>query len=91
VIQGGVESLRFDRQFDLILANLDANGLCELFRTISELFVPEGRAICSGILVSQAETVIAVARSFRLQAVAHRVEGEWLCLSLAAEGALQDR
>lgn len=91
VLQGCVESLGSDRQFDLILANLDANGLCDLFKAILGLIAPGGRATCSGILVEQEERVMAAARSSRLRADARRVEGEWLCLSLTAEGELQHR
>ncbi|MBI2876442.1 MAG: 50S ribosomal protein L11 methyltransferase [Candidatus Tectomicrobia bacterium] len=88
VLLGGIEILETGRRFDLILANLDAKGLGELFQGLSLLLAPGGQAICSGILVRQEAEIMAGAQSSGLWVMARRAEGEWLCLSLTAEEVL---
>ncbi len=90
VLQGGVDILGFDIRFDLILANLDAKGLCAFFATLPMFLASGGCAICSGILIEQEEGVTAATRSSRLQIVARRAEGDWLCLRLMAEEGEKD-
>lgn len=84
VLHGGVEHLGPGMRFDLILANLDATGLRELFGSLPSLLAPGGRAVCSGVLIQQEEAITADARSSRLRIIARRAEGEWVCLSLTA-------
>jgi len=74
-------------RFDLILANLDAKNLRGLFNTLPTLLARRGRAVCSGILVEEEGEIEHAVRASRLGIVAHRWEGEWLCLTLTAEGS----
>ena len=86
VFHGGVEVLGPDMRCDLLLANLDAKILRGLFDTLRTLLAPRGRAICSGILAGEEGEITAAVRASRLRVVARRGEGEWLCLTLTAEG-----
>lgn len=47
-----------DTGFDLILANILANPLCEMAETLTRLLKPQARIVLSGILKHQAEAVI---------------------------------
>lgn len=87
VFHGEVEILGPNTQFDLLLANLDAKNLRGLFYTLPTLLTRGGHAICSGILVEEEGGVAATVRASRLQIVARQREGEWLCLTLTAEGS----
>jgi ribosomal protein L11 methyltransferase len=87
VLTGGLEILAPDQRFDLILANLDARILPPLFHVLQKRLAPGGRLIAGGILLGEAETLVAAALAAAFRIVDRRTEGEWLCLTLSAESA----
>lgn len=84
VLLGGVEALEPPLRFDVILANLDTGALCPHLSTLSPLLAPEGRLIAGGILVEEEGSVTHAARTSGLRPLERRVEGDSLCLTLAA-------
>jgi ribosomal protein L11 methyltransferase len=82
ICHGRVETLDPKIRFDLVLANLDAKGLCPLFEILLAFFPPQGRLVASGILVEEEGTVAAAARASGLRVAGRQSDGEWLCLTL---------
>ncbi|MFQ5846264.1 MAG: 50S ribosomal protein L11 methyltransferase [Candidatus Methylomirabilales bacterium] len=85
LMQGGVEALRSEMRFDLILANLDVKGLCGLFGAVLTHLAAGGRLVASGILVEEARGVAATARASGFGVIARRTDDEWLCLTLTPD------
>ena len=74
--------MRGERRFDLIIANILAEPLIRLSRSIAKALEPGGTLVLSGILINQAPQVIAAYRErFRLRSHA-RFTG-WSTLTLA--------
>jgi ribosomal protein L11 methyltransferase len=67
---------------DLILANLQADVLCELAPALAAKLAPDGRAILSGILREQVDEVVAAYARAGLVLDGRRDEGEWAALLL---------
>jgi ribosomal protein L11 methyltransferase len=70
--------------FDLIVANLFTNLLCDLSEQLQSLLNPRGRMVCSGFLTSDEASIIAAYP--RLAVVRRKVEEDWVTLLLAADG-----
>jgi ribosomal protein L11 methyltransferase len=70
--------------FDLVLANILANTLCELAPAIAAQLAPGGVVLLSGILTPQEEEVRAayVAAGLRPLAGGDRRDGEWSLLAM---------
>ncbi|GAA5317046.1 MAG: 50S ribosomal protein L11 methyltransferase [Candidatus Pelagadaptatus aseana] len=69
-----------EQQFDTVLANILAGPLAELAPTLTSLTRPGGRLCLSGILATQAETVMSAYRDhFQFDPI--RQQDEWVCLS----------
>jgi ribosomal protein L11 methyltransferase len=70
--------------FDLILANILANTLCELAPAIAAQLAPHGLVLLSGILTAQEEEVRAayVAAGLRPSLGSDRRDGEWSLLAM---------
>ncbi len=68
--------------FDLLLANIEAPVLIPLAGEIFDSIAPCGRAILSGILNEQADSVIAAYRQVGFELTDHAVDGEWSALSV---------
>jgi ribosomal protein L11 methyltransferase len=64
--------------FDLVLANILANTLCDLAPGLSRAVAPGGRLLLSGILETQAAEVEAAYAPF-LVPRERRVEANWVC------------
>lgn len=69
-----------DGHYDLVVANILANPLKALAPALVALVAPGGRLALSGILVEQAEDMIAIYAPYIALAVADQREG-WVCLS----------
>ncbi|MFQ5960032.1 MAG: 50S ribosomal protein L11 methyltransferase [Candidatus Methylomirabilales bacterium] len=82
ISHAGVESIDPETRFDLALANLDAKGLCALFKRLVTCLRPASRLIASGILVEEDGAVVAAARASGLSVTGRQSDGEWLCLML---------
>lgn len=86
LLHGGIEALRPQMRFNLVLANLDAKTLSHLFDTLRFLLAPQGRLVVSGILVEAEEEIGSAARASGFQLLTRQSDGEWVCLTLAPEG-----
>jgi ribosomal protein L11 methyltransferase len=73
--------------FDVILANIQADVLCELATAMAAKLAAGGCAVLSGILCDQAAEVVAVFGRAGLALRARRDEGEWSGLWLEKAAA----
>jgi len=75
--------------FDLILANILANTLCELAPAIAAQLAPGGLVLLSGILTPQEDEVRAAYRSAGLRPLpgGDRRDGEWSLLVMERPAA----
>jgi ribosomal protein L11 methyltransferase len=67
--------------YDLIMANIFANPLCQMAKDLKSNLASGGIAILSGLLTSQAKKVIAAHRLQGLALIKHLVIGEWSALA----------
>lgn len=68
--------------YDLIMANIFANPLCQMAKNLKVNLAKGGVAILSGLLTSQAKKVISAHRQQGLTLIEHLVIGEWSVLAL---------
>ncbi len=73
---------QIDRQFPVVLANIEAHVLIPLAEPITKTVMPGGLLVLSGILVPQKDQVLAAYPTFMLEGAPER--GEWIALSLRA-------
>jgi ribosomal protein L11 methyltransferase len=66
--------------YDVVVANILAPVILGLLPDVRGLLAPAGRFICSGILESQQEEVVAKARSLGFQLVEAVAREEWVAL-----------
>jgi ribosomal protein L11 methyltransferase len=74
--------LRRAGPFDLILANILAEPLCDMAREAARHLAPGGALVLSGLLDRQAEGVLAAHRPFALRLREQIGEGLWVTLVL---------
>lgn len=74
--------LRRSGPFDLILANILADPLCDMARATARNLAPGGSAVLSGLLDRQVDRVLAAHRPFGLGLRAQIGEGLWVTLVL---------
>ncbi len=84
-----VPQLAKENYFDLVIANILADPLIRLARTISNVTAPGGNVILSGLLTPQAAPVIAAYRAAGMIVKDHRQIGEWSTLSLSKRSSQQ--
>jgi len=78
--------------YDLVMANIFADPLCEMAKDLKDNLKQGGIAILSGLLTTQAKKVIAAHRMQGLSLLEHRILGEWSVLLLKRrETATNDR
>ncbi|HEX7506573.1 MAG TPA: 50S ribosomal protein L11 methyltransferase [Polyangia bacterium] len=75
IVTGTLE--RAEGSFDLILANIQADVLCDLALAMVSKVGPEGRVILSGILCDQSDEVLAAYASAGFSLDSQQDEGEW--------------
>jgi ribosomal protein L11 methyltransferase len=85
IIDGGIENVRGNLRFDLILANLDTRVLSPLFPTLAALLAPSGHLVVGGITLEEEARIADALRATRLQTIHRRTEEGWLCFILATE------
>jgi ribosomal protein L11 methyltransferase len=78
----GSAMLRRAGPFDLILANILAEPLCDMARDTARNLGPGGVAVLSGLLDRQADQVLAAHRPFGLRLREQIGEGLWVTLVL---------
>jgi len=86
IVTGTLESA--ESTFDLILANIQADVLCDLAPAMAAKLAPEGRVILSGILCDQSDDVLAAYARAGFGLDTQKEEGEWTGL-LLHKGASQ--
>jgi ribosomal protein L11 methyltransferase len=74
--------LRRSGPFDLILANILAEPLCDMARDTARHLAPGGTAVLSGLLERQADRVIAAHRPWGLRLREQIGQGSWVTLVL---------
>jgi ribosomal protein L11 methyltransferase len=78
-LPGAYAAADWERQADLVVANILAGPLLELSNTLLALLRPEGMLMVSGLLATQAETLMAhYAQQIRLEVIGE-TDG-WVCL-----------
>ena len=75
-----LETAELDGQFDVVLANILAGPLVDNAELICRQLRPGGALALSGILVNQADEVLAAYRD-RILFADPIIRGDWLCLS----------
>lgn len=78
---GGVSA-----RYDVVVANILAPVILGLLPDVRHVLVPGGRFICSGILESQQDEVIAKAQTLGFQLVEAVDREEWVALAMALGG-----
>lgn len=96
VFVGGVEALHPQRRFAAIAANLLWSELAPVLPAIAQLLVPDGHAVFSGLLESQAPELVAAAGShgLREERRLRRVDASdvtWVALVMIRETAAPRR
>jgi len=91
---GGVAILtgtldRAEESFDVILANIQADVLCDLAAAMASKLNETGHAILSGILCEQTDDVLAVFEKSGFRRSLRHDEGEWSGLLLDKAGSPQ--
>jgi ribosomal protein L11 methyltransferase len=86
VLTGTLE--RAEGAFDLALANIQADVLCDLAAAMAAKVAPDGHAILSGILLDQVDDVLATYARVGLRLARRRDEGEWAGLLLRRTAAV---
>ncbi len=76
-----------EASFDVILANIQADVLCDLAPAMAAKLASRGRVILSGILCEQADEVLAAYAATGLALDARQNEGEWTGLLLGRASA----
>jgi ribosomal protein L11 methyltransferase len=70
-----------DQNFDVVVANLQANPLTEMALALSDRLQPEGMLVLSGILIEQEQTVCSAYEDAGMTFVERRSAGEWSLLA----------
>lgn len=87
----GFEDARLKGPFDLILANILKGPLLDLAAPMARALAPDGRAVLSGILVEQADEVIAHYRTFGLKLLAREDIVDWTTLQLSPKDPISNQ
>ncbi len=66
--------------YDLVLVNIVADVICSLAPTLPRFLSPDSTLICSGILDSRLDDVIAAVNSAGLEITAIRQKEDWRCV-----------
>lgn len=84
-VAGGVEAVRADSRFDIVVANISGAALVRLMKTLCAI---SSRAlILSGILTEEAEEVLLEARRSGFGVTARQDDGDWVALTLKRDHA----
>jgi ribosomal protein L11 methyltransferase len=74
---GGVSS-----RYDLVVSNILTPVIIDLLPNVAEVLSPGGRFICSGILLSQQDEVVAKAQTLGFQVIEVSVREEWVAIAM---------
>lgn len=76
---GSVESIDVERQFELIVANIQSHILEPMLADLHALLAPGARIIFSGLLVKEREAFCAAVEEVGLHTEDVYVKNEWIC------------
>lgn len=82
VSTGTLDLIPAQKQFDVVLANIQADILCALAPQLPARMVPGGRAILSGLLLRDADPVLGLFRDAGFELIRRQNEGDWAALEL---------
>jgi ribosomal protein L11 methyltransferase len=82
-IEGGPAAVEGD--YDVVVANLTADVICQLRTELARLLAPSGRLVVSGILLEQAADVAAALAAHGLASAWSAADGEWCAMEFARE------
>jgi ribosomal protein L11 methyltransferase len=82
VATGSLADVPHEPQFDLVLANIQADVLAPLATELASRIVEGGHAILSGLLLRDADPVLGLFRATGFELIRRQDEGDWAALQL---------
>lgn len=82
IATGSLDVVPAEGQFDVVLANIQADVLCGLAPLLPPRMAPRARAILSGLLLRDADPVLGLFRESGFELVRRQDEGDWAGLEL---------
>jgi ribosomal protein L11 methyltransferase len=74
------DGMKTTENFDIILANINKNVICENFSSLAHGLSPDGILLVSGLLVEDEPAILNLAESFRLTGCGRITRQGWICL-----------
>jgi ribosomal protein L11 methyltransferase len=87
ILEGDLDVVA-NKQFDLILANINKNVLLRSMRKLAELVTDNGLLLLSGILNSDLPIILEAAQTDGFEKVEHQLMGEWTALKLLKKATI---
>ncbi len=84
---GTLDIVPAERQFDVVMANIQADILCGVAPRLPSRMKAGGRAILSGLLLRDAEPVLGLFRDAGFELIRRQDEGDWAALELRLRAA----
>lgn len=79
---GSIETIPSEKEYDLILANINRNALMELIPELNKYLKPGGKLLLSGLLEADEPTILEITDKQLLTHVATRQQQEWIAILL---------
>jgi ribosomal protein L11 methyltransferase len=79
---GSIETIPSEKEYDLILANINRNALMELIPELNKHLKPGGKLLLSGLLEADEPTIQEITDKQLLTHVATRQQQEWIAILL---------
>lgn len=79
---GSIETIPSEKEYDLILANINRNALMELIPELNKHLKPGGKILLSGLLEADEPTILEITEKQLLTHVATRQQQEWIAILL---------
>ena len=82
VVLGSIETIPQDKEYDVVLANINRNALMELLQHLVRHLKAGGKILLSGLLHADEPGMLALANTLKLAHLETRSEGEWIAILL---------
>lgn len=79
---GSIETIQSEKEYGLILANINRNALMELIPELNKHLKPGGKLLLSGLLEADEPTILEITDKQLLTHVATRQQQEWIAILL---------
>lgn len=79
---GSIETIPSEKEYGLILANINRNALMELIPELNKHLKPGGKLLLSGLLEADEPTILEITDKQLLTHVATRQQQEWIAILL---------